>query len=607
MQIISVSIIIEAIKLRIHSYDNIEYCAHLPEPLKLMKVLLMGNPNVGKSVIFSRLTGIRVISSNYPGTTVSYTLGHMRLGQQEVEVIDVPGTCTLEPNSEAEKVALRMLDSGDVIIDVVDATNLERNLYITLQLLERKKPVIVALNMWDDTRHRGINIDLEKLRAALAVPVIPTVAVTGEGIKELVQSIPLAVPLNIPERTRDERWAEIGQIINDVQTVTHRHHTWFERLADASVRPWSGSLIAVAILLASFFTIRFIGEGLINYVFNPLFEDLWAPVLNNISSLLGGAGLLHDIVIGKMIDGQVDFVQSFGLLSSGLYVPIAMVLPYIVSFYFVLGILEDVGYLPRLAVLMDTFMHRLGLHGYAIIPTLLGLGCNVPAILATRILESQRERFITATLISIAIPCAALQAMILGLVGERGIQYVAIIYGTLFVIWAVLGIVLRYTVKGFSPELLIEIPPYRFPPWQIILQKLWIRTSGFLMEAIPIILGAILVINLLYILGIFTAIADFTAPVITGLLGLPEETVAPLIIGFLRKDVAVGMLAPLALSDKQLVISSIVLTMFFPCIATFVVLFKELGLINTLKSTAVMITSALIVGTLLNLVLPNSI
>lgn len=572
-----------------------------------MKILLMGNPNVGKSVIFSRLTGVRVISSNYPGTTVTYTRGHMKMGQQVVEVIDVPGTLTLEPASEAEQVALRMLDSGDMIINVVDATNLERNLYLTLQLLERNKPVIVALNMWDDTGHRGINIDLEKLRADLAVPVIPTVAVSGEGIKEMVQSVPLAVAPNLTERTRYERWAEIGQIINDVQTITHRHHTWFESLADASVRPWSGSFIAVAILLASFFTIRFIGEGLINYVFNPLFENFWTPVLNNISRLLGGTGLLHDMVIGKMIDGQVDFVQSFGLLSSGLYVPIAMVLPYIVSFYFMFGILEDVGYLPRLAVLMDTLMHRLGLHGYAIIPTLLGLGCNVPAILATRILESQRERFITATLISIALPCAALQAMILGFVGERGIQYIAIIYGALFMVWIVLGIALRYTVKGFSPELLIEIPPYRFPPWQIILQKLWIRTSAFLLEAIPIILGAILVINLLYTLGVFTGIADFMAPVITGLFGLPQDAVAPLIIGFLRKDVAMGLLAPLALSSKQLVIGSVVLTMFFPCIATFVVFFKELGLINTLKSTAIMIASVLVVGTLLNLVLPYSI
>ena len=249
-----------------------------------------------------------------------------------------------------------------------------------------------------------------------------------------------------------------------------------------------------------------------------------------------------------------------------------MVLPYVTAFYLVIGLLEDTGYLPRLAVLMDTIMHRLGLHGYAIIPTLLGLGCNVPAILATRILESKRERFIAATLISIAVPCAALQAMILGLVGERGVQYVAIVYGTLFLVWIILGTILRYTVRGFTPELLIEIPPYRLPQWRAMLQKLWMRVSGFLVEAIPIILGAVLVINILYFLGVFEAIANFTAPVITNFLGLPKEAVTAIVIGFLRKDVALGMLAPLALSAKQLVVGSVVLAMFFPCIATFVVL-----------------------------------
>jgi ferrous iron transport protein B len=322
-----------------------------------------------------------------------------------------------------------------------------------------------------------------------------------------------------------------------------------------------------------------------------------------LSDLLGGSGVLHDIMIGKISGGEVNFVESFGLLTTGLYVPLAMVLPYIVSFYLVLGLLEDVGYLPRLAVLMDTIMHRLGLHGYAIIPTLLGLGCNVPAILATRILESKRERFIAATLISIAIPCAALQAMIFGLVGDYGVQYVAIVYGTLFIVWIILGIVLNRVVRGFSPELLIEIPPYRLPTWRSALQKLWMRTYGFLVEAIPIILGAVLVINILYIFGIFDAIASFTAPVVTGLLGLPKEAVMALVIGFLRKDVALGMLAPLALTAEQLVIGSVVLAMFFPCIATFVVLVRELGVVGMLKSAGIMVTVALLTGAILNLIL----
>jgi len=568
-----------------------------------LRVLLMGNPNVGKSVIFSRLTGINVIASNYPGTTIGYTKGYMKLGDETTEVVDVPGTYTLEPTSKAEDVALQMLKDGDLVVNVVDATNLERNLYLTLQLLERSVPVVIALNMWDDTKHHGISIDLDKLRESLGVPIIPTVAVTGQGIKELVGSIPGAVTPCNPIRSRDERWADIGRIIDIVQQITHRHHTWRENLADASVRPWSGGIIATLILVSAFFIIRFIGENIISYVFDPLFSNLWTPVLSRLSSLMGGDGFLHNIIIGKLIDGEVDFVQSFGLLSSGLYVPFAMVLPYIVAFYTVLGLLEDTGYLPRLGVLMDTFMHQLGLHGYAIIPTLLGFGCNVPAVLATRILESKRERFVAATLISIAVPCAALQAMIFGLVGEHGGQYVAMVYGILFVVWVILGFLLRHAVRGFAPELLIEIPPYRIPIWRTVLQKLWTRTHGFLVEAVPIILGAVLVINVLYFFGVFDAIADFAAPVVTGLLGLPKEAMVALVIGFLRKDVALGMLAPLSLSSGQLVIASVVLAMLFPCIATFVVMLRELGFVNMLKSAVIMISSALVVGGVLNLIL----
>ncbi len=569
----------------------------------IRKILLMGNPNVGKSVIFSRLTGVHVIASNYPGTTVGYTRGFMKLGDETVEVIDVPGTYTLEPTSEAEEIALRMLDTGDVVINVVNATNLERNLYLTLQLLERDIPVVVALNMWDDTKHRGIHIDLDKLRELLGVPVIPTIATTGEGIKELVGNMLRAVSPDNPVHSRDERWATIGGITDQVQRVTHRHHTWLERVADASVKPLTGSIIALAVLASAFMVIRLIGESLISYVLDPLFNTLWAPVLLRLSDLLGGSGFLHDIVVGKLASGEVNFIESFGLLSSGLYVPFAMVLPYIIAFYLVLGLLEEIGYLPRLAVLMDTIMHRLGLHGYAIIPTMLGFGCNVPAILATRVLESKRERFIAATLISIAVPCAALQAMILGLVGERGIQYVAIVYGTLFVVWIILGTILNRAVKGFSPELLIEIPPYRLPSWRTVLQKLWMRAHGFLVEAVPIILGAVLVVNILLFLGVFGAIANFTAPVVTGLLGLPKEAVTGLVVGFLRKDAALGMLAPLALTAKQLVVGSVVLAMFFPCIAAFVVFLRELGMVNMLKSAAIMICVALITGGLLNLIL----
>jgi len=563
----------------------------------------MGNPNVGKSVIFSRLTGVKVVASNYPGTTVGYTSGQMKLGDDVAELIDVPGIYTLEPTCQAEEIALRMLGTGDVVISVVNATNLERNLYLTLQLLERNVPVIIALNLWDDTKHRGIKIDIDKLRGILGVPIVPTSGLTGEGIKELVDCMSQATSPKMPVRSREERWAYLGTIVEQVQQISHRHHTWLETLQDASVKPLTGSIIALVVIVASFLLIRIIGESLITYVLDPIFNNLWARLVLLLSQAIGGTGFLHDIVIGEIGSGEINFVESFGLLTSGLYVPLAMVLPYIVAFYFVLGLLEDTGYLPRLGILMDTFMHRVGLHGYAIIPTLLGLGCNVPAILSTRILESKRERFIAATLISIAVPCAALQAMIIGLVGARGGQYVLLVYGTLFVVWIVLGTILARAVRGFSPELLIEIPPYRIPHWRTVVQKLWMRARGFLREAIPIILGAILVINILYVLGVFTAIANFTAPVVTGLLGLPEEAITALIIGFLRKDVALGMMAPLGLTTSQLVVSSVVLAMFFPCIATFIVLFRELGWLDTLKSIAVMLVASLATGGILNLIL----
>jgi len=568
-----------------------------------MKILLMGNPNVGKSALFSRLTGTRIIASNYPGTTVEFTKGYLKLGEEQAEIIDVPGTYTLEATSKAEEVAVDMLKDGDLVINVVDATNLERNLNLTLQLLERSVPVIVALNMWDDTRHRGINIDAARLENLLGVPVVPTVGVTGEGIKELVSRFSEATAPQIIYSSNDERWAGVGSIVSQAQSLSHRHHTWRDVLEDVSDHPVGGAFIALLVLFGAFWVIRFIGEGIIGYVTDPLFEWLWTPLLMKLSLALGSGGFWHNILIGNLVDGGIDYFQSFGLLSTGLYIPLAAVLPYIISFYLVLGMLEDVGYLPRLAVLLDTIMHRLGLHGYAIIPTILGFGCNVPAVMATRILESRRQRFIAATLISIGVPCAALQAMIIGLVGQQGGQYVAMVYGSLFISWIIIGLILNRTVKGFSPELLVEIPPYRFPPWRLIGEKLWLRVSGFIKEALPIVLGAVLAVNILYSLGVFDFIANIAAPVVSGLLGLPKETVVPLVMGFLRKDVAVGMLAPLALTAKQLVISSTVLAMFFPCVATFVVMARELGALDMLKATGIMIAASLIVGSLQNLIL----
>jgi len=572
-----------------------------------MKILLMGNPNVGKSVVFNRVTGANVIASNYPGTTVEFTKGCMRLGDRRVELIDVPGTYTLEPTCKAEEIAVEMLDEhtdGDVVINVVESTNLERSLNLTLQLLKRKIPTVVALNFWDETKHKGISIDDKKLEQILGVPCVPICAVTGEGVKQLVERVKEAKP-SAYDYEDNQRWQKIGGIVDKVQTITHRHHTWLERLGDASVRPLTGIPMAVVVMFLAFKVIRFIGEGLIGYVGEPVFEKLWAPVMMKLSAVMGSAGFLHDLVIGQLIDGEIDFGQSFGLLTTGLFVPIGAVLPYVFAFYVVLSLLEDLGFIPRLAVMVDTLMHRLGLHGFAIVPMLLGLGCNVPGALATRILETRREKFITATILSIAVPCAALQAMIVGLVGKHGARYLAIIYGTLLAVWVILGLIFNKTVKGESPEIFLEIPPYRIPYFRSLAKKIWIRIKWFLKEAVPFVLLGVLIVNLLYTFGIIQFAGKITAPVVTRVLGLPQEAVGALIVGFLRKDLAIGMLIPLGLTVKQLVIASVVLAMYFPCVATFTTLVKELGVVDMLKSAAIMIVSSLVVGGLLNLILPG--
>lgn len=569
-----------------------------------MKVLLIGNPNVGKSVIFSRLTGIQVIASNYPGSTITYKKGFFKLGNQKAEIIDVPGTYSLNPANEAEEVAVNMLEEGDVFVCVIDATRLERSLPLTLQLKKRKKPMIVVLNIWDETQHKGIKIDVQKLSGLLGVPVVTTSAVTGEGIRSLVKMIPNAPVPDYEELNESDQWQEIGEIINKVQTVTHRHHTFMEKLQDFSIKPSGGIITAFFMLAISFYVIRFLGEGLIGYVFEPIFEKGYKPLLIVLSESLGREGFFHEILIGNLIDGDIDFVQSFGLISTGLFVPIGMVFPYVLSFYFILGILEDSGYLPRLAILLDNFTHRIGLHGYAIIPTILSIGCNVPGIMASRILESRRERFIVCTLISIGVPCASLHAMIFGLVGERGVKYVLIVYGVLILVWILLGLIMNLTTKGFTPELFIEIPPYRIPIFSAVFKKLWMRMRAFLKEAVPIVLLGVFIVNFFYSFGVFQYIAGFFAPVINGLMGLPNDAVIALVIGFLRKDVAVGMLAPLSLTNQQLVIGCVVLAMFFPCIATFVVMLRELGWKDMLKSIMIMLIASIAAGTLLNFLWP---
>lgn len=568
----------------------------------MRKLLLLGNPNVGKSVVFSRLTGTKVIASNYPGTTVGYTIGELITHEETFEVIDVPGTYCLEPTCKAEEVATEMISEGDIIINVIDSTNLERNLHLTLELMESDKPMIVALNMYDEVKHHGIEIDVERLEELLGVPVVTTCGISGEGIKTLIERIPdAAVPPQGTEKT--DKWLRVGEIIGEVQKITHHHHTLLERLADVSMHPWTGIPFAAFVGFACFWVIRSIGESLIHYVFDPFFYGLYSPLIMKLSAVLGEESFIHHLLIGHLTGGELDFAQSMGLLTTGLYVPIAMVLPYVFAFYLVLSIMEDTGYLPRLGVLMDTFMHRLGLHGLTIIPMLLGFGCNVPGVLSTRIFETRKQRFVSAVLTAICIPCMAQTAMVFGLLGKYGARGLVPVFGTLALLWLGLALFFKAFARGETPEIFLEIPPYRIPSGRAVYQKMRLRMKQFILEAEVYVLLGVFIINILYTLNIIQVIGDFLSPVLSTVFGLPGEASGALLIGFLRKDVAVGMLVPLDLTMKQLIVASVVLVTYFPCVASFIVLLKEFGVRYMILAMLMMIFVSLLAGGLLNLIL----
>jgi ferrous iron transport protein B len=564
-----------------------------------LKILLMGNPNVGKSVIFSRLTGIEVVSANYPGTTVEYMEGRMKLGEQMAMLVDAPGVYSLDPTSYVEEVTRKIFAQGaDVIVNVIDSTNLERNLNLTLQILEWGLPTVVALNLWDVATHKGIEIETSALENELGVQVVPTVAVSGQGIYELVEAIASArAPPPFHFDSPDQRWARIGEIAAKTQKVLHRHPSIFDKLEDISIKPLTGIPIALLVLYLAFSLVIEVGEFLIS-ITDPIFLAysifISAFVESHISS-----ELLKEILVGS----SPELLKSFGILTTGLYIPFGIVLPFLIPFYMILGVLEDIGYLPRLSIILDAFMHRIGLHGAAILPCVLGMGCSVPAVLSVRILESPKQRYLAVTLMTMAIPCAAQSAMIFGMLAPYGLKYIFMVYLTLFLTFVITGFILHRIIGGESPEIFMEIPPYRMPNTGSLLKKTFIRTREFLKEAVPYIALGMIVMNFFYLSGLMHLIGEVLRPVVSGLLGLPSDAATPLIIGFLRKDTGIAMFAPLEMSPEQLVIASVVLAMYFPCIATFMVMLKELGVPGTMKSVALRLVAALVVGTTLNLLL----
>ncbi|HSD56771.1 MAG TPA: nucleoside recognition domain-containing protein, partial [Methanotrichaceae archaeon] len=405
------------------------------------------------------------------------------------------------------------------------------------------------------------------------------------------------VPPQMSFESPDQRWARIGEIAETTQRVLHRHPSVLDRLEDISIRPVTGIPMAILVLYLSFSLVIDVGDFLIANVTDPFFTAYSVFITDVVESHT--SGLVTDLLVGT----SPELLKSFGLLTTGLYIPLGLVLPFLIPFYLVLGFLEDIGYLPRLSVLLDALMHKVGLHGAAILPCVLGMGCSVPAVIAAGMLESPKQRYLAITLMTMAIPCASQSAMIFGILAPFGLKYIVMVYVTLFLTFVVTGYLLHRFIGGESPEIFLEIPPYRMPDMRSLFKKTFIRVREFLKEAVPYIALGMLVMNIFYLSGLMSLIGEALKPIVSGLLGLPSDAATALIIGFLRKDIGIGMFAPLDMTPEQLVIAAVVLAMYFPCVATFMVMLKELGFSGTMKSVGLRLVAALVVGTMLNVVL----
>ncbi len=565
--------------------------------------LLAGNPNVGKSLIFSRLTGIGIISSNFPGTTVGLNYGTTQFRGEAYDIIDIPGLYRLEEEwlIEGKKRNLFTELEYDFIVCVADASHLERNLFFVLEILQLKKPLILMLNKFDEAERKGISIDVKKLSKLLGIPVIPTVATTGEGLKELErEALKLAngqtnqTTITIPP-TAEEKWQAIGRIIHDVQQVKHKHPSFWEHLQGWATAPSTGLPLAFVVLVVSFLLVRFVGENLIGLL-DPLYENYYLPLLEK---LLGG---LKDTVPGLLLlgDGGENY---FGVLTDGLHIALVDVMPYVFAFYALLGFLGELGYLPRLAVLLDRILHKIGLHGYGSLPIMLGFGCKVPAVMGIRVLETRRERVIALALILVLAPCISQTAMIISILSPYGVKYMLMVFGALVVNGIVIGTLLNRLMKGETPELFMEIPSWQVPQLKPLARKIWIRMKEYFADALPLILAGIVFVDLMQLSGITAWLTKILRAPVEWALGLPPDATPLLLLGFLRKDVSIALLEPFNLTPQALVVACVFMSMYMPCIATFFVMLRESGWKDTLRVVLLTLVFSTVTAIILRTVL----
>lgn len=561
------------------------------------RALLVGNANVGKSVIFGALTGRYATVSNFPGTTVAVTRGHARIDGELFEVIDSPGVDTLDGVlSEDETITRRLLASAesDVIVQVADARNLRRALLLTHQLAECTQPAVLALNMVDEARAKGIDIDAQVLSRVLGVPVIETVAVEGIGVDDLRRTLPHARPLALDAReVAPAMWAQ-----KTAASCTRRRPTAGHRTQDAIARWVREPRTAIPILGAVLYAVYlFVGVFGAQTLVELLEDGLFARWINPAAVALADAVLPWPLA-------RDFFVGDYGLITMGLTYAIAIVLPVVATFFLVFGVLEDSGYLPRLAIFSDRIFRVMGLNGRAVLPMVLGLGCDTMATMTTRILRTPKERLIAILLLALGIPCSAQLATIMGILG--GISFAALVtlFGVVLLQMFIVGFLAARVLSGERSSFILELPPIRMPRLDNLLTKTWLRVKWYLGEAVPLFLLGTVLLFVLDRTGGLVWVTRGLEPIVVGMLDLPHEVATVFVMGFLRRDYGAAGLFTLAdrgaLTGTQAVVALTVMTLFIPCIANFLMIVKERGANVAFTLLGVITPIAIFTGAALN-------
>jgi ferrous iron transport protein B len=590
----------------VESHPHIDY-EILKRGSARTRLVLAGNPNVGKSVFFNYLSGIYVDVSNYPGTTIEIMQGVY----ETYDVFDTPGIYGVSSFNDEEIVAREVILSADVIVNIVDAVHLERDLFLTLQLIDMGKRMIVALNFMDEVKKHNIHIDIHKLENLLGVPVVPTVAIRKQGMKEIEDAIKQARKGNQDSRlhhTLHEMLSIAGNegeallilegdsYVAEIHGVTpgsEREEIYIQRrnrvnriIADVlsdkfdrtgiatligrwAVNPITGiPLFLISLYLIYLFVGEVVAQDLVEFTEKYLGKELWEVWITGIvSRFVSPTGWIGVLLVGE-----------FGVLTMTVTYLLFLLLPLVAAFYLSLAVMEDSGYLPRLATLADRALNYIGLNGRAIIPLILGFGCVTAATVTTRLLGSEREKTIATAILQFTIPCSAQIAVVATLLASAGIEALiiyAIVIGTTLI---VTGTVLNKTIKGETSPLLIDLPPMRLPRFENVIRKTWTRSFYFMKEATPWFFFGALAVGIMHLTGILTIWQNIIAPFTTGWLRLPKEAATAFVMGLVRRDFGAAGLYDMALEPMQITVALITITLFVPCIASLMVMLKERGI-----------------------------